>query len=310
MPEKITSVTLDANESIFFGRELEHIKAKTYDVKYPLLKATQLIPVSTEAGPGAEVITYEQYDQVGTAKIIASYADDLPRVDIKGKEFSAKVRSIGESYGYNLQEIRAAQMAGKPLTSRKAEAARRANDQTVNKIAWFGDAANGLVGFIGHPNVPVGIVPADGTGSSTLFVNKTPDQILRDMNNLCNGIITLTKGVESPDTLLMPLAQFTRISTTARSSTSDTTILEYFLKNSPSVRTVEWVNELAGAGTNGTDIMVAYSRSPDRISLEIPQPFEQLPVQERGLEFVVPCHSRCGGVILYYPLSASVSEGI
>lgn len=310
MPEKIHSVSLDANEAIFFARELEHVKAKAYDVKYPMLKAMTLIPVSTEAGPGAETITYEQYDQVGAAKIIASYADDLPRVDIKGKEITSKIRSIGEAYGYSLQEIRAAQMAGKPLTARKAEAARRANDQTVNKIAWYGDDTHGLTGFIGHPNVPVAVVANDGTGSSTKFVDKTPDQILRDMNNLCNGIITLTKGVENPDTLLMPLEQFTKISTTARSSTSDTTILEYFLKNSPSVRTVEWVNELKGVGAGGTDIMIAYSRSPDRITLEIPQPFEQLPVQERGLEFLVPCHSRCGGVILYYPLSASIAEGI
>lgn len=310
MPETIHSVNLDANENIFFARELEHIKAKTYDVQYPLFKATTLIPVSTEAGPGAETITYQQYDQVGLAKIISSYADDLPRVDVKGKQFSAVVRSIAESYGYSIQDIRAAMMAGKSLPSRKADAARRANDQLVNKIAWFGDADHGLKGLLNHANIPVASVPNDGTGSLTTFASKTPDQILRDMNKLCNDIITLTKGVEAPNTLLMPLSQFTLISTTARSTTSDTTILEYFLKNSPSVKSVEWVNELAGAGTGGVDVMVAYDRNPDKVTLEIPQPFEQFPVQERGLEFLVPCHSRCGGVIVYYPLSISIAEGI
>jgi len=38
--------------------------------------------------------------------------------------------------------------------------------------------------------------------------------------------------------------------------------------------------------------------------------FEQLPVQERGLEYVVPCHSRIGGVIIYYPLSQVFKRGI
>ena len=58
------------------------------------------------------------------------------------------------------------------------------------------------------------------------------------------------------------------------------------------------------------EIMIAYRRDPDAFTLEIPQMFEQLPVQERGLEFVVPCHSRIGGVIIYYPLSMAIGEGI
>lgn len=56
MPRRF--INLDANESIFFERELEHVKARSYDIKYPEFKATMLIPVSTEAGPGAETITY------------------------------------------------------------------------------------------------------------------------------------------------------------------------------------------------------------------------------------------------------------
>lgn len=308
--DNIVSVNLDANETIFFARELEVIKARTYDVVYPELKATSLIPVSFEAGPGAETITYEQYDQLGAAKIIASYADDLPRVDIKGKQFTSNVRSIGESYGYSIQDIRAAAMAGKPLVARKAIAARRANDQLVNKIAFFGDAEHNLKGFLNAANVPVATVTNDGTSSTTFWANKTPDQILRDMNGAVNAMIDLTKGVEVPNTILLPIKQYTQISTTARSTTSDTTILEFFLKNNPSIKSVEWVNELKGAGTSGTDIMVVYNRSPEKLTLELPQAFEQFPPQERGLEFVVPCHSRCGGVIIYYPLSISISEGI
>ena len=39
MPENIQSVILDANESAFFARELEHVKAKSYDKIYPEYKA-------------------------------------------------------------------------------------------------------------------------------------------------------------------------------------------------------------------------------------------------------------------------------
>lgn len=317
MSSKFNTVNLDDNETVFFARELENVKAKAYDIVYPEFAATSLIPVSTDAGPAAETITYQQYDQLGVAKIIANYADDLPRADVKGKEFSAIVKSVGSSYGYNIQEIRASQRDNKNLEQRKANAARRAIEQKLNNVAWFGDAANNLNGLVTHPNVTRVSVDADGTGSATTFASKTPDQILRDMNDLVVGIVTLTKGMERPNTLIMPHAQLAHIQTTARSANSDTTILEFFLRNNPYIQEVQAVNELAGAGQGvsggvaaGTDVMIAYDRNPDKLTLEVPQMFEQFAAQEKGLDYVVPCHARVAGIIVYYPLSIAIAEGI
>lgn len=314
MPKEVVkSVNLDANESAFFARELEAIKARTYDVLYPEYKATRLIPVSTEAGSGAESITYRQFDAVGLMKIIANYADDLPRSDVFGKEFTSPVRSLGGSYGWNLQEVRAAAMVGRPLSSRKAMSARQSYDQSVNRIGWFARPADGvnggLTGFLYNPNVTSGAA-VTGTWSSA-----TADQIIGDVNACINGVKTLTKGVENPNTLLLPVAQMSLIASTPRSTNSDTTILEFLKKVHPGV-SFEELNELAAldpapsGGSAPTDVMVAYKRDPMKVTLELPQLFEQLPVQERGLEFLVPTHARIGGVIFYYPLSCSIVEGI
>ena len=235
---------------------------------------------------------------------------DLPRADVRGKKFTSPVESLGASYGYSVQDIRAAAKAGKPLEQRKANAARRSIEQQINTIALFGNADHNLPGFLNNENVPVASVAADGTGSSTEWSTKTPDQVVRDMNALANGIVSTTKGAEVPTTLLLPLSQFTYIASTRMGDGSDTTILKFFLENSPFIREVDWVNELDGAGSGGADIMVAYRRDPDALTLEIPQDFEQFPAQEQGLEFVIPCHTRIGGVIFYYPLSASIGEGI
>ena len=51
-------------------------------------------------------------------------------------------------------------------------------------------------------------------------------------------------------------------------------------------------------------------KSPDKFTLEMPQMFEQLPVQVDGLKFVIPCHSRFAGVIIYYPFSQAMAYGI
>jgi len=316
------SVNLDANEKAFFERQLEYIKSKTYDIQYPEYKAVSLIPVSTEAGPGAKEITYRQFDMVGISKIIANYADDLPRVDVLGTEYTSKVRAHGNAYGYNIDEIAEAQKSGIPLQSRKAASARQAYEQFINKCAWFarsGDAEwAGLSGFIYAANIPTATAHTGATSGSVVWSGKTVDEILKDLNDTVNTMISLTKGIEIPDTVLLPIAQYTQIATTRLGDGSDTTILDFFLKTQPNITTVTWVNELdsvsplpsapTGAGTG--DIMIVYKRDPNKLTLEVPKPFSQLPVQERNLEFVVNTHAKIGGVIVYYPLSVSILEGI
>ena len=304
---------LDADESVFFERQLEYVKAKTYDKKFTELKQRSVIPTSFEAGPGAETIKYEQWDQFGLAKIVANYATDFPRTDVKAKEFRAPVKSLGDSYGYNLQEIRNAAQAGKPLSQRKANSAKRAMMQLENKIAMFGDADSGLPGWLTNPNIPDVVLPADGVGGLTTFASKvtTPGLIVRDLNSIINAVPDQSRGVEIADTLLLPVSQWTLISSTPRSDQSDYTILKYVMENNPFLRSTDWLNELAAAnGELANDTAMCYRRDPDVFQLEVPVDFEQFPAQEQGLDYEIPCHQRCAGVIIYYPLAMAKSDDI
>lgn len=304
-------IRLDADLTAFFQRQLEYVKSKTYDKKYPELKARMLIPVSFDGGPAASSIVYQQYDQVGMAKLIASYADDLPRSDVTAREFVTKIKSMANSFGFNIQEIREAKALGVPLQQRKANSAKRAMLMLENKIAFFGDADAGLLGLFNHPNISRTAVPLNAGSTSTLWANKTPDEILKDMNAAGDFVIESTNGVELADTLVLPLKQYNYVKSTARSSNSDKTILQYFNENNGYIKQVEWLNELKGAGTGGTlDAMIAYRKDPDVMELSIPQDFEQLPEEERGLEYITPCHQRIGGVLVYYPMAINFCEGI
>lgn len=300
---------LDAAETIYFSREIEQVRSKTYDVKYPNFKARQLIPVDNSVDPGAVNVSYTQYDLAGQAKIIANYADDLPRVDVKGKDFFAPIRSLGDSYGYSLQEIRTARFAGTPLQQRKANAARIAIEQKIDQIAAVGDAANGLLGMTNQPNAVTYTVP-NGAGGTATWATKTGAEIVKDLNGIANAIISATKGAEVPNTLLVPTAQYALLSATPYSTNVPTPILKFFLDSSPNITSVEPWYVLTGAGAGPTDRMIAYRRDPDAIQLVIPQEFEQLPPEPRGLEIVVACHARIGGVILYYPMSMAYGDGI
>ena len=299
----------DANESMFFARQLEAIKAQTYDVKRANLNALQLMPVSTDVPEGATTITYRQYDTVGMAKVIANYANDLPRADVTGKEFTSNIRSIGNAFGYNTQEIRSAIFAGVNLPARKAMAATRAHQEKINALAFTGDADHGLPGLISNTNVPEVTLLADGTGSAKTFASKTADKIVRDVNSLINKIISQSKGVHRATEVWMPVEQYALIATTQNSTASDTTILQFLQQVHPGV-TFRQVVELDGAGASGADRMYAIENSRDNWAIEIPMMMKMYPPQQKGLEFEVPVESRFAGVIIEYPLAFTFADGI
>lgn len=133
--------------SIFFARELDYIKSKSYDKIYPEFTALNNFPITHEVPEGAETMTYYSYEKTGMAVIISNYATDLPRADVKGKPTTAMIKSIGDSYGYSIQEMRASRLAGKSLDTRKAESARYAIDRKTNEIAFAGDKEHNLMGI-------------------------------------------------------------------------------------------------------------------------------------------------------------------
>lgn len=309
-PKKFKSINMDAVGDLFFANQLNVIQQRVYEYQYPQFRAFEFIPVNYSDPDGAQFISTTQYQSVGRARIINSYADDLPEASVIGMMLTSPVKSIGTSYRYSHDEIRAARFVGMDLPFHLAEAARRANDELVNNLAIVGDPETGLTGLLNNPAVPVVAIPDDGIGVSTEWTTKTPEQVLRDMNLVVNSIVANSNGVELPNTLLLPIEQYTYISSTPRSTASDTTIREYFLMNNPFISVVSWMPQLSGAGVGGTDMMIAFERNSNKLEMRIPLAFTQYAPQERNLEFVIPCQSKFGGVSIYYPLSVAVGEGI
>jgi len=313
-------VNLDADEGVFFERELEYLKAKSYDVQYPELLARRLFPVDSSADPGADTIAYQTWDHMGAAAVIHSYANDLKNLEVSAKLTVRQIYSEGISFSYSIQDVRAAKFAGKPLNERKAMGCRRQMLSLENKIAFFGnDAAFGVPsldfeGFVNNSQVNSVTIP-DGTSTFTDWARKTPDEIIEDVQLLASTIRDVTNGIESPNTLLLPEKQFAQIATTPRSTVSDTTILDFILKSNPWVSEVIPVYNLAGvapvsAGYDSEDVIILYDRSPEKLTMEIPQDIEFLPPQEMALSFSVPVHARTAGGIIYYPKSVAQGNGI
>lgn len=302
--------------SVFFARELDYIKAQSYDVEYPEFTALSLFPISNEVNPGAETVTYYSYDKTGLAKIISNYATDLPRADAKGKPTTAYVKSVGASYGYSVQEMRASRMAGKSLDVRKAEAARYSVDYLLNKIAWAGDKDNGLIGVLSEDNdIPLYTVP-NGASGRTDWASKTADEILADINGMQKQVARTTKNVERPDTLAVAADVYIDISTRQIPNTGYT-VLRFLLENAPYLKEVVPAAELQADSletnpyaSQSKNVALLFKKDARKFTIEHALPFYQYPLQAKGLEIEVPCEARTAGAIIYYPLSALIAVGV
>ena len=304
--------------SVFFARELDFVKAQSYDVEYPEFTALKLFPMSSEVDPGAETITYYSYDKVGLAKIISNYATDLPRADVKGKPTTAIIKSIGDSFGYSIQEMRASRMAGKSLDTRKAEAARYQIDYLNNKIAWNGDAETGLRGVLSTDNdIPLYTLP-NGADGKTSWASKTADEIIADVSGMLKQIARTTKKVEKPDTLALPAEAYLELQSKRIDGTASN-VLSYIHANLPDIKEIVSCPELDAdstdtnpyaAATNGKGVALLFKNDARKLTIENPLPFTQYPVQTQGLEMVIPCEARTAGAIIYYPMSLLIAVGI
>lgn len=299
----------DASASYFFLRELEYVQRQSRDTKQKALKGMLLIPVSSEAPEWADTITWRRLTKVGIAKVIADYAHDFPRADVYREEFSIKVKGLGASYGYSKREIMQARATNQPLDRERAMACKRAVDEKQDNVIWNGDSTYNIQGFIDYPGISSYTVP-NGASASPLWVNKTPDEIIEDLNGIVDTVISTTNGVEAPDTLILPIEQFRLIASTQKSSASDKTILQWFLENNGVIKMVDWVKELDGAGAGSTDRFMVYKRDVNYLRVEIPQMYMEEPPQQKGKEFEVVAEQRTAGVLVYYPLSIAYGDGI
>lgn len=303
-------------DGVFFQRQLEVIESATYDVLYPDLEARECFINNTLGGAGAQVLTYRSYDRIGKAQVINARATDLPKSDISGKEYSIKVKSVGTAYDYDMDEIASSQMSGMPLEARKAMAARRGYEEYINSTSWYGDEEASLPGFYSDANQIRKQSVAAGASTKTTWKDKTPDEIIADLNQACSEMYAGTKKIHKPDFIWMPVALWNHIRSTPRSAVSDTTILNYFLQNNifiTSADAVKPLNALDGAIAEGDHFVIGTMKTPEgqeTVRIREPLPLQFLPVQLHGLVYEVPGRGRFAGCQVTYPRALDIWYGI
>lgn len=301
----MTDTRLD-DYGFFLARELEHILPKIFEVEYADIKYDMILPINQEVGRGKDSYTYRIYDGKGSMRRIGSQAKDLPRADIVRREVTHTVQSYGASFGYTVQELRAAEEGGVQLEQRRGNVVRRIYEEQMQRLAYFGDASGSLKGFFNNDQIDK-LVPDKWFDTPGI----TPDEMLELLNEPVTQIVNNSNMKEVPDTILLPYNAYRKISLTKIGTASDTTVLQFFLKTNEVIKDIEPINELTASKSGGflsKDRMITYARNDDKLEMHLPQPLEFFAPQLQGLEYTIPAHCRHGGVAIYYPRSVMVTE--
>lgn len=309
---------IDAQSALgFVVAQTSIIEPGVYRTVYPDIQYRGLIPVDTSGSEFATSVTYYSQDQYGKADWINGNADDIPKAGTNRSQFQTGVHLAGIGYGYGWQEVGRAQMLGINLQTEDAEAARRASEEMIDRVALQGDSSKGFTGLFSAAGVIPVAAPTGSWGTLLVPGTATSDQIVADMNAALMNVFNGTNTTAIADRLLLPWSKFMLISTKKMSEYSDMTVLQYFLANNIYTATtgqqlmVRGLRGLDTAGAGGVARMVAYRYDPNVLKLHMPMPHRFLPVYQSGpMRWDIPGVMTLGGLDVRLPKQVVYVDGI
>lgn len=292
----------DSNESAFVARQLESIRTGVYKIQYPENKFGRLVPANTEDDTGAEFTTFTIMDGAGQVLVSKDMSTATPMVNIKVSQQSTGIFSLRLGYQYSQQEARAAMFAKRPLLADQAMYTREIMERKLDDIIAQGETTVGLKGLLNQTS-QLAFTPVNGQGGLTTFVSKSADEVLADLNNAPNKIVSNSSEIEIPNTAVFPTSIWLALGGRRVGDGTSEQISTYWKRTVQNITTVETTFKAETLGAGSTPRITFYRNDPTRIEYSLPQAFEQFAPQAKDLMIVTTCHMRTGGVILKLPKS-------
>ncbi len=308
---------LDAQQAAgFLTPQLLRINTVVEMLEYPSFDYARMLPVNTDGDMWDIGSVFYSGDVAGTASFLAGKSFDMPFADVSTTQHLQANHFAGIGYEWSLQELNRVARMGRQLGSDKAAAARRVAESFIYGLAIRGSTEKGVTGLVNDATVSTANVPADGTGATTTFSTKTPDQINRDINAILNAPFNATLETARADTLLLPSTRMQYLASTRIGDSTDT-ILKFIKENNAYTLetgqplTIIGTRELETAGAGATARMVAYENDRRILQFHLPGPHEFLPAfQKSSTTWEVGGIMNVGGVEIRRPKGIAYRDGI
>jgi hypothetical protein len=171
-------------------------------------------------------------------------------------------------------------------------------NKMMDQNVYLGFTQYGTYGITNNPSVTTASA-VNGASGSPLWANKTPDEILADINTAMGNTWAAAEYDLSgmANHILIPPKKYQMLVQTKISTAGNISILQFLLENNigknqgvelfiaPSRWCIGSLNGGVGAGTGGTDRMVAYANDEDRLQVDITVPLMRALTQPDAKEF-------------------------
>lgn len=313
---------------------LEYVDTgRIYDVLRPELYYNEFFPagsMSANVPPGALDFTRFLKDWAGKAAFRAAGSNDVSLVTqgfskVSTPIFHGAIAHVMDSKDAERQTIINRQVPGLALGEDIGNTLMRAVEYHKELLYFFGDfAPDGsqnfyYPGILNNPEIPVATVSTNAAGTSTKWVDKTPDETSQDITD---AITTMT---EASDTLFtvtdiyLPVSQLGLIaSTKAGLLANDQTIWKFTstqnlttaISDDGRVINFHMMRYLKGAGVGGTDRMMVVNRKPEYFMMCQPVDFKIKSVREEDFAIKTLAEYELSPVFLPYPTMINFHDGI
>lgn len=192
-------------------------------------------------------------------------------------------------------------------------------NKMIDENVYTGFSEYGTEGLVNNSNVTSSMASLNAGGTSRKFENKTPDEILYDINlAITNAWANSGYDVEGiPNHIGLPPAVFSYLVSTKVSNAADKSILNYLLENNIAKAngvdlTIVPMRQLIGAGTGGADRMVAYVNDEDKICFDITVPLSRVMTQPsvEHMAYMTAYAGQVGQVKVLYTQCIEYVDGI
>lgn len=250
--------------------------------------------------------------------IIGGETNDIPVMQANVDKEVYKVFTFANIMKVPFVDQQKLQGIGRSLDNILDKGIRLNYNKSIDNIVYTGVASAGVYGLLNNPNITAGAAP-NGASGSPLWKQKTPDEILADVNTL---LVTTWENSEYDLTgmanhVLIPPNQYTWMASQTVSSAGTMSILEFLLNNNIaknqgieiSINPSRWC---VGAGAGGTDRMAAYVNDEDRVNFDLPVPLSRIMTQPQVTEmaYLTAYAAQLGQVKILYTQCCQYMDGI
>lgn len=300
----------------FIARETSYFMPELLLAKYPDLVFRDHIPVISQGGFSSTVVSRIN-DYTGEGQTQAPVVNGVQMVDMFTKDRVDTVVENVLGMGWDYSELmQTKQMNANFVEQTKLAAVRRGHERFFNDLALFGDEAKAKFGLLTDTAITRVTAAPTGTGGSTRWATKTPEQIIEDIRSAYVQVNTDSKGVFNVNNISLSRRAYNQINAKLRNDFTNLTIDAYardFLTTLQTIVPDSYMDEQGAIDpltTLPTDVAVFMDRSQENFFVNNTVEMTATPVNYTGTKMVLPFLSRSSGFILRRAPSILILEGI